>query len=128
MPGLPDEIKPLFHNYRVETIDTERDAEFVIWTVLAYGDWEELEWAFRTYGWDRIQQVVEKDLNGLNSLPRSVLNFWSIVFWGKPLPPQTPRERWAQTRLVDRGGHLGGGKENTEAGNFDRRTDSRSDR
>lgn len=100
MRGLPDDLKRLFHNYWAETIDLDRDADFVIWTVLAYGDWDEIKWAFRTYGWERVKGVVARDLAGPQSLPRSVLNFWSIVFWGKPLPPQTPRERWAITRNV----------------------------
>lgn len=99
MAGLPDEIKPLFHNYHPEMIDVERDAEWIILTVLLYGEWEQIEWAFRTYGWNRIEEVVRKDIEGMRTLPYVVANFWSIVFWGKRLPPPSPREEWGITRI-----------------------------
>lgn len=99
---LPDEIKPLFHNYHPEKIDVERDAEWIILTVLLYGEWHQIEWAFRTYGWNRIEEVVKKDIEGMRTLPYVVANFWSIVFWGRDLPHPTVREKWAITRLPEK--------------------------
>ena len=95
---LPPRVARLFHNYAVRTIDAERDRQLVILTVLAYGEWEDIQWLFRTYGWDAVRDVVARDLQTVRSLPPSVLNLWSIVFWGKPLRPPEPRERWAPTR------------------------------
>ena len=101
--SLPDEMKPLFHNYRPEAIDLERDADLVVSTVLLYGEWEHIVWLFRTYGWDRIEEWVARDIAGLRTLPYAVANFWSVVFWGKKLPLLSLKERWAITRFPPQG-------------------------
>lgn len=98
--GLPGEVRPLFHNYDADTIDASRDAAWIILTVLSRGDWDQVGWLFRTYGWARIEAVVRDDIAGLQTLPRVVANFWSVVFWGRTLPPRPFRERWAATRRV----------------------------
>lgn len=98
--SLPPEIARLFHNYRAELIDPERDARWVILTVLRDGDWDDHRWLFARYGWEEIARVVREDLEGLKTLPPSVANFWSLIFWGKPLSPRKPADRWRPTRLI----------------------------
>lgn len=101
--GLPDILKPLFHNYALERIDPARDADWIILTVLLYGDLEHWRWLFSTYGWDRVKAVVERDITGNRVLPHTVANFWSVVFWNRRLEPPSPRDRWAPTRRVPGG-------------------------
>lgn len=98
--GLPDMLRPFFHNYAQEEIDLARDAEWIILTVLLYGDLEHWKWLLSAYGWDRVKVVVERDISGNRVLPHTVANFWSVVFWNRPLDPPSLRDRWAPTRLV----------------------------
>ncbi|MDI3298731.1 MAG: hypothetical protein QJR08_06145 [Bacillota bacterium] len=97
---LPEILRPLFHNYAPDSIDPTRDAEWIILTVLLYGDLEHWKWLFSTYGWERVKAVVERDLGGHRVLPHTVANFWSVVFWNRALDPPSPRSRWVPTRLV----------------------------
>lgn len=97
---IPKIIHDLFHNYAPETVDVERDAEWIILTVLTSGDWEQIKWAYNTYGGERLEAVVRKDLDGLRMLPHPVANFWSVVFWGRQLPPFDVREWWGTNRRI----------------------------
>lgn len=96
--ALPDLIRPLFHNYRADCIDTVRDTRWIILTILSRGDWDQLRWLFSTYGWQRVEVVVRDDMAGLQTLPRSVANLWSVVFWGHALAPRPFSQRWTPTR------------------------------
>ncbi len=101
MPNLiPQRIAPLFHNYHTEKMDVVRDAEWIILTILMSGTLEQIQWAFATYGWDRIEAVAHKDLAGLKILPPIVANYWSVVFWNRPLPPVSIKERWGTIRRI----------------------------
>ncbi len=99
-PSLPDCLVPLFHNYETSTIVPPRDATFFILTVLAHGEWRQIQALFALYKEQRIKAVVRADLDGLHPLPDVVANFWSVVFWGQPLRPRTLLERWSLTRNV----------------------------
>lgn len=100
---IPSEIRPLFHNYDPDTLDTERHAPLIIKTVMQGGTWEQVLWAARFYGRERFEAVLRADVEGNQTLPRPVANFWSVVLWGRPLPPQPPLERWRPTRRVQEG-------------------------
>lgn len=100
---IPSIIHDLFHNYVPETVDVERDTEWVILTVLTSGDWEQIKWAYNAYGKDRLEAVVRKDLEGLRTLPHPVANFWSVVFWGRQLPPFSAKEWWGTIRRMPSG-------------------------
>ena len=43
--GVPDSIRPLFHNYEPDSIDLDRDWSFVIKTVMQGGEWGQIQWA-----------------------------------------------------------------------------------
>jgi hypothetical protein len=98
--SLPPAIARLFHNYRPEAMDLDADAEWIILTVLRDGSWSDWQWLFATYGWERIASVVRRDLDGLRTLPHAVAHFWSVVFWGEPLPRPTARDRWGPPRRI----------------------------
>jgi len=98
--GLPKSLLPLFHNYEVDTIVPERDAAFIILTVLAAGRWQQIKDLFALYGWERIAATVQDDLAGLRTLPDVVANFWSVVFWERPLTQRSLLEKWSPTRIV----------------------------
>ncbi|MBX6378624.1 MAG: hypothetical protein IRY95_08755 [Clostridia bacterium] len=72
----------------------------MIKTIMQAGSWEQIQWAGRTYGRERFERVLREDLDGNRELARPVANFWSIVLWGKPLPPIRKEERWQPTRKI----------------------------
>ncbi|MBT9260127.1 MAG: hypothetical protein KM310_10330 [Clostridiales bacterium] len=98
--SLPPRIARLFHNYRPHLIDPEKHAAFVILTVLRDGDMDDIRWVFRKYGWDRVEEVVLSDVEGMRTLPHAVANLWSIAFWGRRLPYPSVHERWMPTRRI----------------------------
>lgn len=106
---IPKIIHNLFHNYIPETVDVERDAEWIILTVLTSGDWEQIKWAYNAYGAERLETVVRKDLDGLRMLPHPVANFWSVVFWDRQLPPFDAKEWWGTNRWIPPKSEKGGG-------------------
>ena len=97
--SLPDILRPLFHNYRVESIDPERNADLVIKTVLADATgWEQVREVFRLYGWDRVKEAVLRDFHGLRELPESALRLWMVVF----APEEWRREEEENRALSER--------------------------
>jgi len=93
------EVADLFRNYRLASLDAERDAPMVIRRVLALGTWEQTVWLFRLYGWDRVRQVFLADLHGLRTLPASARALWETVFGIIP-PPAAEGQQWRPTRTV----------------------------
>lgn len=97
--SLPDILRPLFHNYRVETIDPARNADLIIKTVLTDAtDWDQVREVFWLYGWDRVKEAVLWDFRGLRELPESVLRLWMVVF----APEEWRREEEENRRLSER--------------------------
>ena len=101
---LPDSLAPLFHNHELRTVSASKHASLVIITTLSRGTWEQIRDVFAMYGWARIEEIVCGDMKGLRTLPDAVANFWSIVFWGRPLSQRSAAERWAATRGAPKGG------------------------
>ena len=109
--SLPDILRPLFHNYRVETIDPLRNPDLVIKTVLADAtSWDQVREVFRLYGWDRVRESVLRDFRGLRELPESTLRLWMVVFFpeewrqeeeeNQKLPDQELiRKKWGMRRI-----------------------------
>jgi len=104
---LPEDLKPLFRNYEFDLLDTEKHAGLVIKTVLVYGTWEQIEWLFDFYGYDKIKEVFFEDLYGLRELPLSVILLWGTIFmewedyWKmrKKLLSESPKERYKVRRI-----------------------------
>ena len=77
---LPEDFKPLFRNYEFDLLDTDKHASLIIKTVLTRGTWEQIEWLFKFYGFDRIKEVFLEDLHGLRELPLPVIFLWGTIF------------------------------------------------
>lgn len=100
---LPDSLGHLFWSYDISSMDTRRHKQTIIKTVLTYGDWEEIEWLFATYGRDTIKEVFLEDYYGLATIPDPTRRLWEILF----LPIEKRRERniihrWRCRRLAGR--------------------------
>ena len=97
---LPRDIADLLWSYDAQKIDLEADAKIVIMCVVRLGNWDQVEWLFSHYGWDKVKQVIGEDYFGTRSLPVSVRAFWGNLFWPDLPPPELAdtRERWRPTR------------------------------
>lgn len=95
-------VADLFQNYRIETVDLERDAGMVVRTVLTDGSWEQIEWLFSHYGWTGVEAVVREEPGAFRSLPESVRVFWANAFGmdSESSPATQSVNRWRQTRQV----------------------------
>jgi hypothetical protein len=74
MPALPDDISALVWND--DAADPGISDEVVVMAVLRVGTWDQIRWAFATYGRDVGVGVIERDYFGMRTLPLSVRNFW----------------------------------------------------
>lgn len=86
---LPQAIQPLFHRYHADHLDTERHALIIIPTVLQWGNWDQIQWLFQTYGWDRIQDWMTHETLGQGLLSPAVEWFWTGVLLGEPRHAQS---------------------------------------
>jgi hypothetical protein len=95
MVMLPESFRPLFRNYRFETLDPDAAAELVIRTTLAYGAWEQVEWLFEYYERQRVGEVFLNDFHGRRELPEPARHLWALAFLDE-LPPEDtdPLARW----------------------------------
>lgn len=95
-------VEALFRNLRLETLQPDRDAPMIIRTVLTYGSWDQIEWLFSQFEWERVREVVLADIRGMKALPESVRAFWANVFEPELLTllRSASADRWRQTRLV----------------------------
>jgi hypothetical protein len=85
---LPLSVQRLFHRYRADQLDSERDALLIIPTVLEDGNVEDWAWLFATYGWKRLRDWVADPVHAATLSPR-VEWFWTVVLLGQG--HETPR-------------------------------------
>ncbi|HEY4028157.1 MAG TPA: hypothetical protein VGO86_17150 [Candidatus Dormibacteraeota bacterium] len=98
---LPETVSSIFWNVDPGRLDIDRDARLIVSTVLPRGGEEALVWLFRTYGSDRVREIVVDDARGLRSMPESVLKLWLRVLAPELeiAAPTTSRQRWAPRRF-----------------------------
>ena len=73
-PELPTGLKPFFQEYDFPSLDIKNHANLIIARTLEYGMWEEVQWLFSVYGYDRIRGYVRKfGERGLNPV---TFNYW----------------------------------------------------
>ena len=75
---VPGEIRWLFWDADVDSIDIERDADGVLARVLERGRLAEVRWALGTYGPERIHRFFEA--GGHPCISRRTLSFWKAYF------------------------------------------------
>jgi hypothetical protein len=85
---IPESLYPLFHRYDPRHLDVDRNASLVIETILQLGRWNDIEWCFQTYGWDRIRSwIASPHANGV--LAPAAEWFWTLVLLGTPRTPSS---------------------------------------
>ena len=76
--GIPFSLRPCFQEYRLETLDLERDAFIIIERTLAFGNRYEVRWLFHYYGKARLREWVAQ--YGQRLLPRRRFRLWWYYF------------------------------------------------
>ena len=66
----------LFWDCDVQQIDLEKNARFVIERVLAYGKVQDFDWLKKTYGLEKIKEVLLYN----RTLDKRSQNFWCLYF------------------------------------------------
>ncbi len=82
--NLPERLCPLFHRYDVERLDIQRNANVIIATILQLGTWDDIQWCFQTYGWNRIRDWIADPKASQGVLAPAVQWFWTLVLLGEP--------------------------------------------
>ena len=58
---IPANLQPILWSVGVDKLDLQKDKNYIVHQVLAYGTWEHLKWLFKTYPREEIEKVfVEK--------------------------------------------------------------------
>ena len=104
---LPDSFRKLFRNYCFNTIDPDAASEQIIITTLAYGTWEQIEWIFSYYGWNRIREIFLDDFHGRRELPEPTRRLWVLAFLDETPSEDTDHlARWRCRRRVPPSAYL----------------------
>jgi hypothetical protein len=91
--SLPAPLHWLFWESAAERLDLETDADYVLARVLEFGRLEDVQWAWRTYGPERIHYFF-RDVGHPELSPRT-LAFWQAFFtaeqesWASPTSSRT---------------------------------------
>lgn len=60
MQSIPKKFQGLFWSASPQNLDLEKNKNYIINQVLAYGTWESLKWLFKTYNPQTIKKVFLK--------------------------------------------------------------------
>jgi len=93
MKELKSLRKTLFWEVDPETLDEERDAEFIIGRVLDFGDLEDWRAVRDLYGYSKIKGVAKKHVFS----ERKSANFWSLILKVPPEEIKCTRNRLLKT-------------------------------
>ena len=69
--------RALFWDVKVENIDPEKNANYVIERFLEYGTLESVRWLRNRYGDDRLRKFIVQ--RGFKTLRNKTLNYWKII-------------------------------------------------
>jgi hypothetical protein len=75
---LPVDLRPLLWSYNLDEIDLEKDKKTIIINVINYGRLKHWQWLKRTYGTERVREVLSK-IRATEIKPRT-RRLASIVF------------------------------------------------
>ena len=75
---IPPKMRWLFWSYDINSLDLEKDRDYIISQVLNYGTWDDVRWLLKTYSEEEIKKIVKKPQRGLWF--EKVLNFWTTIF------------------------------------------------
>lgn len=60
MIKVPTRLQGILWSRDVSSLDRDKDKNYIIHQVLAYGTWDHLKWLFKTYKDDEIRDVFRK--------------------------------------------------------------------
>ena len=75
---IPKEMDWLFWDVDPNALDLERDSEYLLGRLLERGRLQDVRWALRTYGLDRIHRFFRE--SGHSELSGRTLSFWRAFF------------------------------------------------
>ena len=85
---MPKRLRACFWNVDFRGLDSERDVDVILASVLEFGILEDVVWAMRKYGLDRIHRFF-RDV-GSPELSERTIQFWCAFFkaegeqWPRP--------------------------------------------
>ena len=62
LPEIPKSLQGILWSVNVARLDLERDKNYIIHQVLAYGNLEQIRWLFQVYGRQGVKDVFMKDM------------------------------------------------------------------
>jgi Family of unknown function (DUF6922) len=74
---IPPSLAPFFQEYRLDDLDPETAAGFIIERTLQFGNRSEIHWLFNKYPLERILGWLER--YGAERLSEPHLTFWRLV-------------------------------------------------
>lgn len=74
--GINQNIKRYFWDIDFNTLDFEKNSEYIIARILEYGDPESTDWLFSFYDKDVILGVLKKS----RQLSPKSANYWALIF------------------------------------------------
>ncbi len=57
---VPKTLQAVLWSVNTDMLDLERDKQYIIHQILAYGTWENIAWLLRTYGKTQVKEVFVK--------------------------------------------------------------------
>ncbi|HLB95420.1 MAG TPA: hypothetical protein VJK26_00755 [Patescibacteria group bacterium] len=73
LPEIPKSLQGILWSVNVARLDLERDKNYIIHQVLAYGNLEQIRWLFQVYGRQGVKDVFMKE-------PTRVYDQGSFIF------------------------------------------------
>src|SRR5262245_59157894 len=74
---LPEFLRPLFCDYRFDSLSWEQDADLITGRVLAAGEWDAITWLWRRLTDEKLREWLIANEGG--DLNPAQLRFWEIV-------------------------------------------------
>ena len=76
--SLPKFLQSTLYSYDLNTLDLGKDYRLIITQVLNHGNWDQVQWLQKTYGLEKIKEVIKKPDRGVWYF--DVLNYWQMIF------------------------------------------------
>ena len=76
MKAIPKHVKKYLWDVKTRTLDIKTHSDFVIERILEYGDTNSLEWLLKTYGKEKILDVLKKS----KRISPKTGNFYALYF------------------------------------------------
>jgi hypothetical protein len=96
-PSLPEELRWLFPEYRLEALEPERDRRLILARVLERGRLRDVRWALVQYGDEQILDFFRH--SGCSELSGRTLSFWRAYVQAEDETWQSPPS-WRQNSSV----------------------------